>query len=161
MSVPMRSGRGSAGLRGGGLALCLLARQHGEKSTILFVTQVQTERDMDFAGESHVATIIGLEDRLVATGQTLDQARDNALELFRDLIDEAIEVSEEVGTKSIQKTLEGSQIPFVVAKKSFSQVDELFDAWTKLLNERLSELHSGDDESEKWKAVSKEQECFA
>ena len=130
----------------------MLARKKNEQSTIVFFTLVKTERDLDSAEDHHAATIAGLEDRLVATGRTADEAEDAAIDLFRDLIDDAIENSSAPARTAISECLNGG-VPFVEADKPLSKAEELFEEFGRLLDEKIRGLER--DDSEEWLALAK------
>lgn len=69
-----------------------LMRQIGPEKTLVFVLCVQIEKNDAEGSEGYVSTLLPLEEGTVtAAGATPDEAEDNALTLFKDMIDHCID----------------------------------------------------------------------
>ena len=70
------------------LRFTLLARVLSEQETIFFPLIVTVEEDQTALFS---ATVAGLETKIFASGASEDEAADEAVDLFRDIVDTAIE----------------------------------------------------------------------
>jgi hypothetical protein len=118
----------------------LLLRQLDEQTSLFFTVPVHTEED-----EPAVfgATIAGLENRLVAAGQSFYEAERNAIEMFKGLVDYTLE------TSRVPLSFElGETFRYVTVPVKLKEVDILFDA---VMDAVKSGMLSEDDQE--WRSV--------
>ena len=107
-----------------------------EADSILFPIIVETAED---EAALFGASISGLDDRLAAMGRTVEEAERNAVEMFKDIVDLAIEKNTPLGHEL------GQGVPFTRLNYSFENAQAFFD-------ELKATLRFG-SEDEEWRLV--------
>lgn len=77
-----------------GVRLWWLIREAGPDSSYVLTAYVRTDRDEKSESPAFESTIVGLQNRLAALGETAAEAEKNAMLLLRDMLEDAIESDE-------------------------------------------------------------------
>lgn len=96
-----------------GLRLWWLIRQDGRDRCYVLQAYVKTDQDKESGEPAYEATIIGMEDRLVASGETPNEAERKAMWLLDDILEDAIasETMDECFAKTSMKA-KSVEVPF-------------------------------------------------
>ncbi|MEK6373406.1 MAG: hypothetical protein AABO58_12000 [Acidobacteriota bacterium] len=114
-----------------------MLRKYDEKSSLFFVPHVHIQED---APALFTASVVGLENRMAAAGNSVDEAESNAIEMFQVLIDYSIE------NKTPLSSQLGAEVPFTVVPVTLEKGSEFFAAFFAALVNAVST-------AEEWRSV--------
>ena len=116
----------------------LLMRKLEEKKSLFFSVLIRIKEDEPAL---FGATVDGLDNRLAAAGESVDEAESNALDMFRGLVDYTLDKRIPLGNEL------GSPIPYLVVPIGLDQAEAFFDGIKEAMNAAAA------DELEEWRTV--------
>ena len=114
----------------------LLLRRLDDEKSLFFVPHVRVDEDRP---AQFSASVVGLENRMLAAGCSIDEAEGNAIDMFQVLVDHAIESNAPLG-------FELGDVAFSVVPVTFKQAGQFFAAFDKFLS-------AANAAGEEWRSV--------
>lgn len=129
-----------------GFRLWWLIRQEGQESSYILTAYVMTDRDAESEAPTFESTIVGLEDRIFASGDTAHEAEENAMRLLHDMLEDALETDNlEPCFRDAKNKGLGVKLQAVPFQKMVAMLEEFIDRTSEkpAVSKRLSISDTG------------------